>query len=598
MDWVPTYVRLWRLLLERWRLLAIALVGMIGAAIATAAFATLTGPCLRLLFSADADPVWLGGRLGSFVRSLPADRVRLALPLCLFGVTVVRSAFGYLQNSRMAALCLRTVAELQERLHRRILELPLSFFEGRHSGEVYSRFASDLGHVERALSQGLAYSLRDVCQIGALVSVCLVLDARLFVIAGLTLPIGVFAIVRFGAGLRAISQVMQERQARLLARIQDVISGATVLRIYRAEAATLRSVGQVEDTLLADGRRSAFLRAAVTPTIELLAFAGAALVLASLSMHWIALPPEKVVSFFGAILLAYQPLKSLATNGQWMVPGLTAAERLFALLDEAPAIADAPNARHLPENGAGNLELRQVTVRYGERAVLCDIDLRIAAGERVAVVGRSGAGKSTLLHLIPRLLDATEGQVQLSRVPVAEATLKSLRAQVALVGQEVFLFDASVAENLQTGSSKVSMEDLERALEAAGALNFVQALPQGLNTRLGERGLTLSGGQRQRLSLARALVKPASVLLLDEAMSALDPPLEAELLARLTAPAIPGRAQPTLVVVTHRLASAALLDRVVVLEGGRIVEDGPPAPLLAQDGWFARAHAEQAGAAA
>jgi subfamily B ATP-binding cassette protein MsbA len=331
----------------------------------------------------------------------------------------------------------------------------------------------------------------------------------------------------------------------------------------------------------------------VTPTIEFLAQAALALVLLWMSFHRLDLPPEKVVSFFGAVILAYQPLKSISTNSQWIVPGLTAAARLFRLLDAPPAIADAPNARPLaPAAGPIDLSFERVTVRYGEREVLSDVNLAIRAGERVAIVGPSGAGKSTLLHLLPRLLDPSAGLVRVAGQQVRELTLRSLRAHVGWVGQEVFLFDASVADNLRPGgapgerSPGESSKVVERALTISGALEFVQALPQGLETRLGERGLRLSGGQRQRLSLARALMKQAPLLLLDEALSALEPQLEEEILDRLI-----GLGSSTLVLVTHRLRTAERFDRVLVLQSGRLVEAGPPAELLRSGGWFARAHA-------
>ena len=596
MTWLSAYRRLWGLLLRRRGLLGTALIGMAGAAAATGLFALLTGPALKLLFTGGSAPVWLAGALGSFLRQQSPARLRLILPLILLAVAAVRAAFGYLQASRMAQLCLRTVAELQESLHRKLLELPLSFFEGHHSGEVYARFSTDLGHVERALTQGMTYGLRDAFQLVALVWVSLWLDARLLLLGCLTMPIAVFVIARFARALRSVSVRLQAQQAALLSQTQDLLSGALVLQVYGAEASALRAQARAEDGLLRDGARSAALRAAVTPTVEFLALAGLALVLVGLSVRFGGgreLPPEKVVSFFGAVMLAYQPLKSISSNSQWLVPGLIAAERLFHLLDTPLAIADAPSARALPRRvPAVPLAFEGVTVRYGARAALDAVDLRLLPGQRVAVVGSSGAGKSTLLHLVPRLLDPTSGLVRFAGEPVRELQLSSLRAQIGLVGQDVFLFDATVEENLSLGEPR-PRADLLRALAAAGALEFVEALPAGLGTRLGERGHALSGGQRQRLSLSRALLKAAPLLLLDEAMSALDPPLEAQILRNLLHLSRP----QTLLLVTHRLPSAALLDRVVVLEDGRIAEDGTPVQLLRAGGWFARAHAAQASPA-
>jgi subfamily B ATP-binding cassette protein MsbA len=584
-----TYLRLGRLLLRRPETLALAALGMAGAAAATGIFAILIGPALKLLFEGGAAaPAWIGGRFGSFLRVQSPAQLRVALPLTLLAVAAARAAFTTLQTRQMAELCLRTVADLQEALHAKLLQLPLSFFEGRHSGEVYAGFSNDLGHVERALTQGVTYSLRDAFQLTALVWVAVSLDWRLFLLGGCTLPIGVFAIARFARGLRAVSVEMQERQARLVAQAQDLIGGATVLQVYGAQASALRAEERAEQALLAVGRRSAVVRAAVTPTIEFLAQAALALVLLWMSLVRLDLPPEKIVSFFGAVILAYQPLKSISSNSQWIVPGLTAAARLFNLLDAPPAIVDAPQARPLagPTRSSGgpvDVAFESVSVRYGKREVLADVNLTFRAGERLAIVGPSGAGKSTLLHLIPRLLDPAAGVVRVGGQPVRDLQLRSLRAHIGLVSQDVFLFDASLADNLRAGASR---DELEEALEIAGAIDVARSLPAGLDTRLGERGLRLSGGQRQRVALARALLKRAPVLLLDEALSAVEPRLEEEILDRLL-----GLGRSTLVLVTHRLRTAERFDRVLVLQAGRLVESGSPATLLRGGGWFARAHA-------
>jgi subfamily B ATP-binding cassette protein MsbA len=481
----------------------------------------------------------------------------------------------------MGALTLRAVAELQESLHGKLLSLPISYFQGRHTGELFSSFGNDLGEVQRALGQGLASGLRDALQVAALVIVSAFLDIRLLLLAAVAVPLTIWPISRFARALRRISAQAQAMQAKQVAAAQEALSSAAVLHAYGAEEAALRAYGRGEDALIAVQRRSFAVRAAVTPTVELLAIVALALVLLGVASSPSAMPPEKLISFIGAVLLTYQPLKSLANSSQWIVPGLTAAERVFAVIDAAPAIADRPSARAIGRAG-GALRFERVTVVYGKTDALRELDLSVRAGERVGIVGPSGAGKTTLLHLVPRLLDPSAGQLLLDGVDVREATLASLRKQIALVAQDVFLFDASVAENVGAAAPGAPTARIEAALEAAGALEFVRELPQGLQTRLGERGASLSGGQRQRLAIARALLKDAPILLLDEATSALDAVTEAQIQRALAALRV-GR---TVLTVAHRLSTVRDVDRLLVMDHGRIVEQGPHATLWAKGGLY------------
>jgi subfamily B ATP-binding cassette protein MsbA len=585
--WLKTYRRLWSLFLEEPGMLVVAFVAMAIAAAATGAFAGLTGPAVRVLFTGGRPPQWLHGAIGDALRALPPGGVRLALPAVLFALSLVRAVFGYVQSVRMAGLALGSTARLQEALHDKILSLPMSYFSGRHTGEIYSRFGNDLGEVERALTQGLAFSLRDGLQLAALVIVSALLDWRLLLFSFLTVPFTAWPIARFARSLREVSRRAQEQQGRLVAQTQDLLTGAAVLKVYGGDVAALRSLSRGEERLLQEQRRSALLRAAFSPTVEVMGVGAFALVLVALQARWLAVAPDKLISFLGAVLLTYQPIKSLAQNSQWIAPGLAAAERIFALLDSAPAVADAPEARplSLPRGRGVAVRLEAVSVRYGSVEALRDVELQIGEGEFLGIVGPSGGGKSTLLHLLPRLLDPTAGQVRISGQDLREVTLASLRSQVSLVAQDVFLFDATVRENVLASAPGASKARLWSALDAAGAREMVERLPDGLDTRLGERGATLSGGQRQRLSLARALLKDAPLLLLDEATSALDSIAEEQIERALRQHAA-GR---TIVWVTHRLSSVAKVDRVVVLVNGRPVEAGSPGDLLrATDGWYGR----------
>jgi subfamily B ATP-binding cassette protein MsbA len=603
--WLRTYRRLWSLFLRRPATLAVALIAMSGAAAATGAFAALTGPAARLLFTGGQPPTWLHGPLGNALKALPPERVRLVLPLVLFLLALLRALLGYVQSVRMTDLALSATAGLQETLHAKILTLPLSYFAGRHTGEIFSRFGNDLGEVERALTQGLAFSLRDVLQLLALVVVSALLDWRLLLLSLVTLPVTAWPIARFARSLRDVSRNVQEQQASLLAETQDMLSGAAVLKVYGGEAAALKSLARGETRLLAEQRRSALLRAAFSPTVELMGICAFALVLVALQAGLLTVAHDKLISFLGAVLLTYQPVKSIAQNSQWIAPGLAAAERIFVVLDRQPDVADRPGAVSLPRPGIRGVrvELQGVSVRYrnenpgapGAGHALRDLDLRIEEGELLGLVGPSGAGKSTLLHLLPRLLDPTEGEVRIAELDLRAVRLASLREHVSLVAQDVFLFDASVEDNVRAAAPDASEAQVWEALEAVGAREMVERLPQGLRTRLGERGATLSGGQRQRLSLARALLKDAPLLLLDEATSALDSISEEQIARALRSQ---GRGR-TIIQVTHRLGSVLGADRVAVLSAGRLVEVGPPLELQRAPGWYGRmSHLQATGESA
>ncbi|MHB1846377.1 MAG: ABC transporter ATP-binding protein [Deltaproteobacteria bacterium] len=589
--WFPTYLRLWRLLLRHRAPLAWAVGAMAVGAAATGAFAALTGPALKMLYTGGAAPGWLHGPLGDLVRRSPG-LARALLPAALVGVALVRAACGYVQTARTAELTLTVTTELQEALHAKLLGMPISFYDGRHTGELFSRFANDLGEVQRALGQGMASSLRDSLQIASLLLVSAWLDPRLLGLAIVAVPVTVWPIARFASALRRIGAEAQGAQASIVASVQEAIAASPVLTVYGAEESALRIHAEKEDRLRSIQRRSFVLRSAFTPSLELLAIGA----LAGLLFYVLRLPrtvaPERLLSFLGAILLAYQPLKSLASGSQWLFPGIAAAEGLFALLDSAPAIRD-PSAPRPLSRARGEIRFDGVTVRYGGQAALRELTLEVRAGETIGIVGPSGAGKTTLLHLLPRLLDPTEGSVSLDGSDVRGYSLLDLRRNVALVAQETFLFDASVEENVTAAAPGASRREVEAALDAAGALGFVRALPEGLETAIGERGARLSGGQRQRLAIARALLKDAPVVLLDEATSALDLAIEAqvqEALARL----VRGR---TVLVVAHRLSTVQAVDRLVVLDGGQISEMGSPSALRQSNGLFSKLLALQEPAA-
>jgi subfamily B ATP-binding cassette protein MsbA len=288
-------------------------------------------------------------------------------------------------------------------------------------------------------------------------------------------------------------------------------------------------------------------------------------------------------SFLAALMMLYEPVKHMASVNNIVQQGLAASERVFELLDISPEIADAPDALELPRS-SGDIRFDKVSFRYGEDWVLKDVDLKIDPGTKLAIVGTSGGGKTTLVNLIPRFYDATEGSVLIDGYDVRNVTQKSLRRQISIVSQEVVLFNDTIRNNICYGMPDVSDQDLQRVLDAAYVHDFVAAMPEGIDTMIGERGSRLSGGQRQRLSIARAILKDSPILILDEATSSLD--MESEhFVQKALENLVKGR---TTLVIAHRISTVTDADLIIVISDGRIVESGRHDQLLAAKGEYSR----------
>jgi ATP-binding cassette, subfamily B, bacterial MsbA len=583
-------------------LFALAIASMVVLAAATGLFSWLVGPLFQYVFR--------GGELGSAVLPwLPRfDRLELrrALPLVILAIALVRGAAYFGQFYSMGMLGQRVVADLRRGLQEKLLGLPPAFFARASSGDLLSRFASDVAAVEFAVTYGLASYLRDGMQVLVLLGVSIALDWRLAVFAFVAVPLTVAPIVRFARRLRRIAVRGQEQIGGLYTLLHEALQGVRIVQAFGMERYEADRFRAEQDRFLGTMRRSFFVRAIFTPTLELMAAVGiaATVVLAARAVELGRLQPERVISFLATIVLLYQPLKNLGGTGQGVTQGLAGAQRLYEVLDEPAGPAEGD--RELPRF-AEQVRFEGVSFRYPERStrngnarsggngapqsplVLRDVDLTLRRGEVLALVGPSGGGKTTLMNLVPRFADPTAGRVLIDGHDLREVSLRSLRAQVALVAQETFLFDDTVRANIAYGRPDVSEGQLVAATQAARADGFIRALPYGYDTRVGERGVTLSGGQRQRIAIARALLKDAPILLLDEATSALDTESEREVqraLDRLMA-------DRTCLVIAHRLSTIRHADRIAVLADGRIVELGTHDQLLATKGEYARLYALQ-----
>ena len=553
--------------------LALAVVFMVVMAGATALSAWLMKPVVNDVFiGRDPAMLWLigGAVLATFL---------------------VKGLANYAQASLMSFVGLRIVSDNQNRLFARLARMDLQFFHDNATGRLISRFTVDVGLMRAAVSNVLTGFGKDTLSLAGLVAVMFIQDWRLALASFVVFPIAVLPIVRLGRRMRRVTAHTQEEMGQLMTILEQTFQGIRIVKSYVMEEYEKHRVGAIIERIFTHTMNAARTRARASPIMETLGGIAVALVIVYGGSRVIAGATDagSFFSFITALLLAYEPMKHLANLNTNLQEGLAGAQRLFAVMDTEPRVREAANARAI-EVKRGAIRFEGVRFSYVPgRTALHDVSFEVPAGRTVALVGPSGAGKSTILNLVPRFYDPDTGVIRIDGVDVREATFASLNRAIALVSQEITLFDDTVRANIAYGRAGASEGDIVAAARAAGADEFIAALPLGYDTIVGERGVKLSGGQRQRLAIARAMLKNAPILLLDEATSALDSEAERQVQAAL-AQLTKGR---TTLVIAHRLSTVMGADLICVVEAGRIVERGTHAELLARGGAYARIHAIQ-----
>jgi subfamily B ATP-binding cassette protein MsbA len=553
----------------------IALAGLLMglAAASTALRAWLMQPVLDRIFVAhDGSLLWLlaGVALG----------LALAKGLCDYGSAVQMLRVGQ-----------RIIADVQKALFARLMRADLAYFHAHPTGTLISRFTSDAVLLRGAAANVLGGIGKDAITIAFLVALMFYQDWLLGLISFFVFPLAIHPIVGIGRRIRRVAANTQAEIGQLTTLLAQTFQGARHVKAYSMEAYEERRAASLFDRLFALIVRAGRTRSRASPMMEALGGAAIAAVILYGGHQVIAgvRTPGALFSFITALLLAYQPLKNLANLNASLQEGLAAADRVFEVLDIEPTIHDQRGARPLHITG-GEIRFERVSFGYNSGTLALDeVSLTVPAGYTVALVGPSGAGKSTILNLIPRFFDVGEGSILIDGQDVRSVTLSSLRSSIALVAQEVGLFDDTVRANIAYGRFSASEAEIEAAAKAAGASGFVDELPDGYDTLVGEHGVRLSGGQRQRIAIARAMLKDAPILLLDEATSALDSESERQVQTALGT-LMRGR---TTLVIAHRLSTVQGADLICVVDRGRIVETGRHQELLAAGGLYARLHAMQ-----
>ena len=513
------------------------------------------------------------------------------LPGIIVGIFALRGLMNFGQSYLNDYVGLRIINDVRNALNRHFQSLSVSFFYRHPTGTLIARVNSDVHLLRFAITDALASFMKDSVSLIALVIVAFMKDWVLASLAFVVFPASVLPIIRLSRKIKRFTRRGQISTGALTALLQESIQGNRIVKAFGMEKYEDEKFQRENWRLFKQSLRASRIKAIVPPSMELLASFGIGAVVWYGGWSVVAggRTQGEFFAFMTAMFLMYGPFKGLARTYTAVHQGLAGAERVFEMFDEKPEVSDRADARPA-RPFSEKIEFQSVSFAYQEAPVLKSIDLTIEAGQMVALVGMSGVGKSTLVDLIPRFYDVRGGRVLIDGVDVRDLTVESLRAQIGIVSQHTFLFNDSIRNNIAYGVPDRSMEDVIAAARAANAHEFIVALPNGYDSVIGEMGMQLSGGQRQRLAIARALLKDAPILILDEATSSLDAESE-----RLVQGALENLISTrTTIVIAHRLSTIRKADRIVVIVDGAIAEEGTHEELLRRSGEYSRLYAIQA----
>jgi subfamily B ATP-binding cassette protein MsbA len=498
--------------------------------------------------------------------------------LMVFGVFLFKGIATYMESVFMTFVGQRIVTDIQKDLFSHLMKADFAYFHKNPSGQLISHFINDVAKLQTAVTGTLTNIVKDALTLAFFIAIMFHQDWFLASIAFFILPLAILPVARMGKKIRKVSTNVQEEMSTLTTLLNQAFQGMRLVKSYCMENYEIKRVWAVMETITKRTMKAMRIKAASHPLMEFLGGVAIAIVIYYGGSTVIKgeQNPGAFFSFIAALIMAYEPLKRLANLNANFQEQMASATRVFDLLDEEPRIQEKADGAPLAID-KGSIQFESVDFSYETRpGVLNAVNLKLDAGKTTAFVGPSGGGKSTLLNLIPRFYDVNAGSIMIDGQNIAEVTIRSLREQIALVSQEIVLFDDTIEANIRFGKPGASLGDVKKAAEAAAADSFIEGLPEGYQTMIGEHGVKLSGGQRQRIAIARAMLKDAPILLLDEPTSALD--TESELLVQTALKKLmKGR---TTLIIAHRLSTIRDADCIYYIDQGRVLASGTHETLI------------------
>ena len=519
--------------------------------------------------------------------------LRILLEFCalMVAIAIVKGLFQYWMRVILIGISRDIEYDLRNDMFARLVTLDQEFYARTRTGDILARATNDMNAVRMMLGPGVMYWFETSLTLVLAVAVMVAVDWRLTLVALAPAPLVSLAVLGFGRRIHDRFEAIQRMFSDISSRVQENLSGVRVVRAYVQERAEMQVFEDVNRGYIGENLRLAKISGIFNPLLSALIGLAFLLVLwmggVRLAEHKISLGSFVMFNTYMGMLM--WPMIAMGWVANLMERGQASLRRVRELLDEKPKIAAPPKPRPLPQPVRGEIEIRNVDVRYGERTALERVNLRIAAGETVAIVGHTGSGKSTLAHLIPRLIDPYAGAVLLDGTDVRDFSPEDVRRVIGYVPQETFLFSATLAENIAFGVARATEEEIRRAADIAGLAPDIEGFPDGYRTMVGERGITLSGGQKQRTAIARAILRNPRILILDDALASVDTATEERILSAL-AGVMRGR---TTILISHRVSTIRNADRIVVLEHGEVVAEGSHAELLERGGYYADLYQKQ-----